>query len=396
MTAVQQFANEFSARCRNVGIVYEVNRTMFGLVRIVAHEGGTRSGKTYNTIEWLVDLALSNPEIQITIASRNMPHLKKGAMKDFLKIMGDRRLYNDNDWNASDKIYTFRNKAYIEFFNADDLGKVSGPGRDVLFCNEVNFFKFNIFMQLLRRTTKFCVVDYNPIHPKHWIYDKILIRPDCYLWRSTYKDNRFLPAAQIAEIEMMEKYDPLAWRIYGLGLRGVYQKGQIYGQQRPWKAITSSEYDKIDATEYLGLDWGFYPNPNAVLGVKIVGNKRYIKKYVYARNQSNGALRKYLKLLGKKKSKIIADTSDNKSITEFQKFNWLIYRAVKGPGSVERGIKMLQSKDIYYVMDPDLEFEYYNYVFELGPDEEPTGVPKKEHDHLMDCLRMVEQYKDHL
>lgn len=383
----------------NVGIVYEVCRLMFGLFRIIGHEGGTRSGKTYNIVMWLIDCALVTPGIEITIASRNMPHLKKGAMKDFLQIMTRRKLYRDAAWNASDKVYTFKNGSYIEFFNADDIGKVSGPGRDILFCNEVNFFKKNVFDQLLRRTRKTCILDYNPIHPKHWLYDKVLNRKDAYLWRSTYKDNlQFLPEEQIREIEFMKEHDPLAWHVYGLGLRGVYQKGQIFGQEpcKPWKAITLAEYEKIEAREYFGLDWGFDPDPNAMLGVKFVGNKRYIRKYIYQKKQSNDALRKQLKAIGVKSSQpIIADTYDKKSIQEFQK-SYLMYGALKGPGSVERGIKTLQSKEIYYVMDPDLEFEYYNYTYILGPDEESTGVPIDKHNHLIDCLRYVEQYKEYL
>lgn len=385
----------------NVGIVYEVNRQMCECYRIIAHEGGTRSGKTWNTIEFLVDYALTNPGVEITIASRDMPHLKKGAIKDFLKILENRLLYKDDCWNISEKKYTFTNKAYIEFFNADEIGKVSGPGRDVLFCNEVNFFKLNVFQQMLRRTRRFCIVDYNPIHPRHWVYDKVLSRKDCVMWRSTYLDNlQFLPAEQVYEIELMRENDPLGWQVYGLGMRGAYQKGQIYGQapNKPWTAITNAEYEKIAVKEYLGLDWGFFPDPNAVLGVKFVGNKRYIRALNYRQKQSNAQLAEVLKALGYgEDTVIVADTSDNKSIVNLRTLGFpLVYGAVKGPHSVERGIKQIQTLEVYYVMDPDLEFEYTNYTYLLGPDEEPTGVPQDKYNHYMDALRMVEQYKPYL
>ncbi len=386
----------------NVGIVYHVNELKHKEYRILSHEGGTRSGKTFNTVEWLIDYAEDNKEKEITIASRDMPHLKKGAMKDFLDILQKkRRVFNSKNWNATDKKYKFNNGSYIEFLNADDIGKVSGPGRDVLYCNEVNFFKKPVFDQLLMRTRGFCIVDYNPIHPKHWVYTSICDRPDCFTWTSTYLDNiQFLPAEQIKEIEMMRETDPLRWHVYGLGKRGFYQKGQIYGQKpnKPWESITLTEYNKIDAVEYFPLDWGFYPDPNAMLGVKAVGNKRYIRKILYQQKLSNKQTTTLMKEEGlTKDSIVIAGVDDEKSINEFRTLGFpLTYKAVGGPGSVLQGIKKLQSLEIYYVTDPDIEFEYYNYVYLLGPDEQPTGIPQDKHNHLMDCLRMFELYKKYL
>jgi phage terminase large subunit len=383
------------------GIVYEVNRQMTPLYRIVAHEGGTRSGKTFNTVEWLIDEAINNDGIEITIASRTAEHLRKGAMKDFLDIMiGRRKLYNDKNWNATVHKYVFSNGSYIEFLQADEIGKVSGPGRDILYCNEVNFFKKKVFDQLMMRTRKYCIVDYNPIHPRHWLYDKVLSRKDCYMWRSTYLDNlKFLPPEQVAEIEMMKETDPLMWKVYGLGERGSYQKGQIYGQapRKPWTPISSKDYDDIPEKEIFGLDWGYFPDPNAIIGVKAVGKKRYIKKYVYKNNQSDEELATYLKELGFSKNSIFIADHSKKSIVELRGLGFpLVYAAVKGKGSVDQGIKMIQALEVFYVMDPDLDFEYNNYCYLLGPDEEPTGVPQDKYNHLLDALRMVELYRQYL
>ena len=397
----------YSPNVVNVGIVYEVNRRMLQKgYRIIAHEGGTRSGKTYNTIEFFVDVALATPLREITIASRDMPHLKKGAIKDFKKIMHKRRVWNNNNWNETEKKYIFDNESYIEFFNADDIGKVSGPGRHYLYCNEVNFFKKNVFNQLLMRTEIACVVDYNPIHAKHWVYGPdICGREDCFMWRSTYKDNlHFLPKTQVDEIERMRVTDPLRWQVYGEGKRASYQKGQIYGAKIinnkrvgfDWVEITNAEYEALPEREYFGLDWGFYPDPNACLGVKFHGNKRYIKKYLYQTNLSNVKTVEILQAQGlNEESIIIADTSDNKSITEFRSIGFpLTYQAVKP--KVEIRIKAVQSKEVFYVFDPDLEFEYLNYVYLLGPDEEPTGIPQDKYNHLMDCLGYVEMFKPYL
>jgi phage terminase large subunit len=371
---------------------------MCKLFRIVAHEGGTRSGKTWNIIEYLIDEANEHPFIEITIASRNMPHLKKGAIKDFQKIMIKRRIWNDNRWHDSDKKYTFPNGAYIEFFNADDLGNASGPGRDILYCNEVNFFKEPVFSQLLLRTRRSCIIDYNPIHPRHWLYSKVVNRKDCYLWRSTYKDNlEFLPKEQVREIEMMQETDPLRWQVYGLGKRASIQKGQIYGQApfKPWKEITDREYAAIEERELFGLDWGFFPDPNAVLGVKAKDNKRWIKKYIYETNQTDEDLVKKLQAAGLDRSSIIIADHNNKSITNVRKLGFpMTYAAIKP--KIEQGIKLIRPLETHYVMDPDLDFEYYNYTYLLDPSEQITGVPQDKYNHLMDDYRYVEHYRGHL
>jgi phage terminase large subunit len=388
-----------------VGIVYEVNRQMSELYRLIVHEGGTRSGKTFNTIEWLIDEALKTPFLEITIASRDMPHLKKGAMKDFLDIMIKRRkMYDEEAHNKTEHKYEFANGSYIEFLNADEIGKVSGPGRDILYCNEVNFFKWPVFQQLLMRTRKYCIVDYNPIHSKHWIYDKVLIRKDCYLWKSTYQDNkRFLPTEQVLEIEMMKETDPLMWQVYGLGIRASAQKGQIYGTKpyKPWNQITLTEYEAIDAKEVLGIDWGYFPDPTVVVGCKHVGNKRYYRKYIYKQNLDDDKLVEELNEFfpdkDQRKRKIIVADHSTKSNNYLRKNGYpLLYAALKPKGSIDQGIKELRSKEVYYVGDPDFEFEYSNYVYLLGPDDEPTGEAQDKYNHIMDAIRYVQLYSKHL
>lgn len=386
------------------GIVYLVNQRMLGKYHTVAHEGGTRSGKTYNTILFFVDKALSETGLQISVTSRDLPHLRKGAMKDFIEIMMARGLWNDDQWTESGSkeksphTYTFANGSYIEFFGADDIGKVSGPGRDYLFCNEVNFFKYIVFRQLVIRTRKGVIVDYNPIHPKHWVYDKVLTRKNCYMWQSTYLDNLpFLPQSQIDEITAMADVDPEWARIYVHGLRGSLQKGQIY---KNWKPISIGEYRAIDKKEIYGIDWGYFPDPNAVVGVKINKNQRFVRKILYERNMSDEAFVNKLKLLGcTSKSVFVAptDSGGSKAIRYMQKNGFPItYPVSKPPGSLNVGIKSLRTKEVFYVMDNDLDFEVGNYTYLLDSNEEITNVPIDKHNHLLDATRYVELYKDYL
>lgn len=395
---VKQTHDIEAAPTYKAGIVYLVNKRMLGKYHTVAHEGGTRSGKTYNTILFFIDKAQEEPNIEISVTSRDLPHLRKGAMKDFVDIMQARGLWEEERWKETGHTYTFANGSYIEFFGADDIGKVSGPGRDYLFCNEVNFFKYIVFRQLVIRTRRGVIVDYNPIHPKHWVYDKVLTRKNCYMWQSTFIDNiPFLPQSQIDEIAAMAEVDPEWARIYVHGLRGSLQKGQIY---KNWQPISIAEYRAIDAKEVYGVDWGYYPDPNAVIGVKRVKNERYYRKILYEKNMSDEGFVDKLKLLGcTNKSIFVAPTDSGgaKAVKYMQGHGFpMTYPISKPPGSLNVGIKAVRTKKCHYVMDNDLDFEVGNYTYMLDSNEEITSVPIDKHNHLLDAARYVELYRDYL
>ena len=86
-------------------------------VRIV--RGGTSSSKTFTIIPFLIHYALENPRVEISIVAETIPHLRRGALRDFLKIMDMTGLFNENEFNRSSLTYTFSNGAYIEFFSAE-------------------------------------------------------------------------------------------------------------------------------------------------------------------------------------------------------------------------------------------------------------------------------------
>src|SRR5688572_21464232 len=106
---VQQAAPIKPAPEFTTGIVYLVNQRMMGLYHTIAHEGGTRSGKTYNNVLWCIDKAYEEPRVQISICSRDLPHLRKGAIKDFQEIMIARGLWEENRWKETGHTYKFSN-----------------------------------------------------------------------------------------------------------------------------------------------------------------------------------------------------------------------------------------------------------------------------------------------
>ena len=103
-----------------------------------------------------------------------MPHLRRGALRDFLKIMKLTNRFISSHWNITNSIYTFSNGSYIEFFSADDDAKLRGARRNILYINECNNISFDAYNQLAMRTDRDIYLDYNPTH-KFWVDTEVII-----------------------------------------------------------------------------------------------------------------------------------------------------------------------------------------------------------------------------
>jgi phage terminase large subunit len=66
----------------------------------------------------LITYAVQNPRVEISIVAESIPHLRRGAIRDFLKILQMVGMYKEQNWNKSSLTYTFSNEAFIEFFSA--------------------------------------------------------------------------------------------------------------------------------------------------------------------------------------------------------------------------------------------------------------------------------------
>ena len=191
--------------------------------RVIANQGSTRSGKTYSISQLLALYIPHKEKVTISVVSPSLPHLKRGARRDILKILEDAGIYTDEQFNKTDNVYHYPNGSYIEFFGAEDSGKVRGPGRDILYINEANLLPYNIYQQLALRTKKTIFLDFNPVDEMSWVYD-VADKEGNILIHSTYKNNSFLPKEQIEEIESLKDADENLWKVFGLGERGKSQE----------------------------------------------------------------------------------------------------------------------------------------------------------------------------
>ena len=282
--------------------------------RYLDSEGGTRSGKTYANLQLLDIIAEAEKTPTITsVVSETLPHLKRGAIRDFQAILqGDDR-WDDGAWSKTEFIYTFPNGSIMEFFGVDNAAKVHGPARDRLFINEAQNVPWEAARQLMVRTKGLVMWDYNPTH-RFWAHAKFENDPRCQHVHTTYKDNDRLAKAIVEEIER-NKDDKNWWRVYGQGLVGVLE-GLIYPEFTQVDALP----DPAGYKETWGVDFGFTNDPTAIIRCLIhTGRKEiWLDEVAYERGLQNPDIAAILKAQGVRRDGpvVYADAAEPKSIAE--------------------------------------------------------------------------------
>lgn len=123
--------------------------------RGVASKGGTRSGKTWATLQMLYLLAKSAEKpLFISCVAATLPMVKRGMLRDFKLMLASEGVWDENAFNKTEMTYELPNGSVIEFFGCDNASKVHGAARDVLFVNEAQGIAREIFRQLDIRTRK--------------------------------------------------------------------------------------------------------------------------------------------------------------------------------------------------------------------------------------------------
>ncbi len=345
--------------------------------RIIANQGGTRSGKTFTINQLLIALALKE-KLTISVTSVAFPHLRRGAMRDWRTIMENSGLYDPMAHVRTEQVYNYPNGSYTEFFSSDNNLKVRGPGRDILFFNEANLTDFDTFTQLMLRTRKAIFIDFNPADEFHWIYDSILTRPDCYFIKSTYLDNPFLPIEQVKEIENLKNVDENFWRIYGEGERG-HSEGVIYTHWKPYTGV-------MDGRVSFGLDFG-YNNPTSLVKVTENDQNLYWEEKIYQSHLTNSDLIPMVKQIVKPHETVYCDSAEPARIEELKRAG---IKAVPANKDVKEGIDFVKGKGLFvHSQSVNLlkEIKSYKYASNLKKNKNEPEVPVKLNDHAMDAGR---------
>lgn len=344
-------------------------------VSVIINRGGTRSGKTFSVLQVLALIALHSPKpLVISVVTQTFPQLRQGAMRDFNKII-EGISYKENK-----SAHTFQiGNSLMEFFSADQYTKVLGAQRDILFINECNRLGYEVVRQLFVRTAGKKFLDYNPVSD-FWINKEVMPRKDIAVINSTYKDNTFLSAEQVAEIES-HKHNENWWRVYGLGLEGRLE------------GLVFSDFELVDdfpqGKQRVGIDFGFN-DATAIVRVAIVGDTLYLDELAYLRGAISSDISVVMSNAGltKRVDRIIGDSAAREQIETLYRDGWNIHPCVKGAGSIIGGIdKMKRYKIRVTKRSTNIINELYNYMWAKDKNDNLLNVPIDEFNHTIDAAR---------
>ena len=83
--------------------------------RIIIHQGGSRSGKTYAICQWLIYLLTTEKErLIITVARKTLPALKGSVYRDFIEIAQQTGIYYFAEINKAELSFQYNNHV-VEF-----------------------------------------------------------------------------------------------------------------------------------------------------------------------------------------------------------------------------------------------------------------------------------------
>ena len=395
--------------------------------RITVLEGSTSSSKTFSLAQAHIIWSFQEVGKTYSVVRDTLPALKRSALKDFrqalsLMYVGEAEAYAYFKENKTELSFTnLQTGTRIEFLAFDNEQKARGPRRDRLWCNEGNELPRETYRQLVRRTHGQIFIDYNPSMLSSYIYDEVLPREDCLHLHSTYRDNPFLSAETVREIEQdvpvyeeasghvikdwnltytgsgaLISGDPYQWAVYGLGRRGAPSEAiyPLVYLSKAWPVGAENRpYGSV-----LGLDFGFnHPMVLARVAMRDIapnstgsgGPELHIDELLHERFLTTADLIERLPGLGVTKlDHIYADGSRPEAIKEMRDAGYNAQAARKGPGSVRQGIDLLKRYRLCFTRrSKRSKVQFQDYQWKKRPDGTITDEPVKLNDDAPDAVR---------
>lgn len=351
--------------------------------RIKVVRGGTSAGKTFGIIPILIDRCTKETDLEISIVSESIPHLRRGALKDFLKIMMDLNRYKSDNFNKSTLKYTFSNGSYIEFFSADQPDRLRGARRTDLYVNECNNITFDAYYQLAIRTSGDIWLDYNPAS-LFWVDREIIGQEDVDFITLTYKDNEALSKTIVQEIEKAKyktsEYWRNWWKVYGLGQIGSLEGVCI----TEWQEI---ELPKEARLLSYGMDFGYTNDPTTLIALYKYNNAYIFDEVIYQKKLLNSDISDLLKA-NEVTDIIYADNAEPKSIAELKNYGHTVLPCIKGKDSIVYGINLINQNEIYITSrSKNLIKELQSYIWIVDKEGNKVNKPIDAFNHCIDAAR---------
>ena len=366
--------------------------------RYEVYYGGAGSGKSVFVAQKLLIKACRSKR-KVLVIRKVGTTLKDSVFQLITDLLKKWNIYSYCSVNLSTYTITLPNGSVFLFKGMDDSEKIKSI-TDItdIWCEEATELSEDEYTQLDLRLRALAgdlqlICSFNPISKVNYVFkkwfapDAIYDKDTTMILKTTYKDNRFLPKEYIAALEEKIVTNPTYYKIYALG-EFVSLDKLIFNN---W---VSEEFDyKIIKGDLLvGLDFGFVNDPSALVASILVEEEKKI--YIFQEwgdtNKTNEQLARIIESLGFRKSNIIADAAESKSIEEIKRLGVTKIRACeKGPDSIIHGIQKLQQYQlIVHPSCASIITELENYAWQKDKKtNEYINKPIDAFNHFIDALR---------
>lgn len=333
--------------------------------------GSAGSSKSYFITQKLILRGLQS-KIKILVCRRYGTTIRNSCFALFKEILTKWKLIDKCRVNSSSLIIVLPNETEIIFMGLDDETKLlSIAGITAVFIEEAFEVPKDIVEQLNLRLrgpieNKQILMAFNPININSWLYDFCNNLPDDGLYiHSTYKDNPFLDAEYIKQLEQLYETNPGKAKVFCDGEWGTNPEGLV---------ITNWKCEEFDVSELIekkferraGMDFGFI-DPTAIVDTfyDVEHKTIYIYNEFYKRGCQLAEVFNQLKAMELLKTKTRADAAEPRTIEYFKKQGAYVVPCLKGKNSVKARINFL--KDHRIIVHPQcknvkMELENFSYV----------------------------------
>ena len=390
--------------------------------------GGGDSGKSWFAADKLALRTLRAAEKgykhKILVVRKTQPAVAKSAFDLAWKSCNKLGLKPPYASRVSNPM-TIRNRwdsEYI-FMGMDDPEKIKSiEGVTIIWCEEATELNVKDFWQLTIRLRgqlpdyAQIMLSFNPIDEQNWVkkefFDpapnrtdvtpadwpsnmtryEILVEVDNFkfkqyvtIHRSTYHDNKFATARDIAVLEGYKYKDANFYKVYCLGEWGVL-KGLVYEN---WDTIKTWP-ERFEYHGY-GLDFGYSNHPSALVECGVRGDEVYIREHIYDKGLTNDAIADKMGIcLDTDSGTVVADCAEPKSIEEIYRRGFNIHPCKKGKDSINNGIQRVKQYKLHVHESSINTIKELNaYKWAEDKNGNMLNKPVDAFNHSMDAMRYI-------
>ena len=358
--------------------------------------GSAGSSKSYFITQKLI-IRACNEKIRILVCRRYGTTIRNTCFSLFKEIINKWQLTNYVRIRETDFNIKFPNGSEIIFMGLDEETKLlSLNDIGAIFIEEAFEVPKPIVEQLNLRMrgnndNQQIYMAFNPISKNHWLYDFCEINPpSSFIYtHSTYKDNPFLNADYIKELDELATRNPAKYRVYGLGEWGVDAEGLVITNWRK-QEFNPMELAAQGLEHRAGIDLGWIDKTAIIDSLYDRENKTiYVFNEFYKSGCQLTEIADAIGNMNLKKTKIFVDSAEPRSIQFFKQQGINAVGCAKGKDSVKAGLMFLQ--DNLIIVHPSCqnfitELENFSYI-KSKQTGEYTEDTTHEWSHAIDACR---------